>query len=84
MFKLNRSEINAMATATDMDNVTVVTKEYAPLTVTVLATAGAKSNAIRTGADEETHIEGEDKKSPPHGTISIMLLTNVRLTDGAI
>ncbi len=81
--KLERSQINTMATAADMDNLAVVTREYGPLTVTVLATAGAKSNAIRTGVDEGRHIEGETK-NVPHGTINIMLLTNARLTDGAM
>jgi len=80
---LKRREINAMATAADMDNLAVVTREYGPLTVTVLATAGARSNAQRTGVDIGTYIEGE-KKTPPHGTINIMLLTNARLTDGAM
>lgn len=78
--KLTTGDITKMATAADMDNLAVVTKEFGPLTVTVLATAGAKSNAIRTGVDEGKHIEGQE----PHGTINIMLLTNARLTDGAM
>lgn len=83
--KLNKSELVRMATAADMDNLAVVTKEYGPLTVTVLATAGAKSNAIRTGVDEGRHIEGENaQQAQPHGTINVMLLTNARLTDGAM
>lgn len=78
------SEIAKMATAADMDNLAVVTREHGPLTVTVLATAGAKSNAIRTGVDESSYIEGQDADSKPHGTINIMVLTNARLTDGAM
>jgi adenosylcobinamide amidohydrolase len=69
-----------MATAADMDNLAVVTREFGPLTVIVLATAGAKTNAIRTGVDEGTYIEGET----PQGTINIMVLTNARLTDAAM
>jgi len=79
-FNLQLSDITMMATAADMDNLAVVTKEFKPLTVTVLVTAGAKSNAIRTGVDEGRYIEGEE----PKGTINIMLLTNARLTDGAM
>lgn len=79
-FNLQKSDITMMATAADMDNLAVVTKEFNPLTVTVLVTAGAKSNAIRTGVDEGSYIEGEE----PKGTINIMLLTNARLTDGAM
>lgn len=82
--KLDKSEIAKMATAADMDNLAVVTKEFGPLTVTVLATAGAKSNAIRTGIDESSYIEGQEADSKPHGTINIMVLTNARLTDGAM
>ncbi|MEN6331477.1 MAG: adenosylcobinamide amidohydrolase [Smithella sp.] len=78
--KLKKTDINMVATAADMDNLAVVTKEFKPLTVTVLATAGAKTNAIRTGVDESSHIEGEE----PKGTINIVLLTNAVLTDGAM
>ncbi len=46
----------------------------------MLATAGAKSNAIRTGVDAGTYIEGKE----PAGTINIMVLTNIRLTDAAL
>ncbi len=77
---LQKNDITKMATAADMDNLAVVTKEFGPLTVTALVTAGAKGNAIRTGVDEGSHIEGRE----PHGTINIMLLTNARLTDGAM
>ncbi|MEN6621450.1 MAG: adenosylcobinamide amidohydrolase [Smithella sp.] len=78
--KLKKNDINKVATAADMDNLAVVTKEFKPLTVTVLATAGARTNAIRTGVDECSYIEGQE----PKGTINIVLLTNVVLTDGAM
>jgi len=78
--KLNKSNINKMATAANMDNLAVVTKEFKPLTVTVLATGGARTNAIRTGVDESSHIEDEE----PKGTINVVLLTNAVLTDGAM
>jgi adenosylcobinamide amidohydrolase len=77
------SQIVQMATAADLDNLAVVTKEYGPLTVTVLATAGARSNALRTGVDLGEHIEGENPNDT-HGTINIMLLTNAQMTDGAM
>ena len=78
--KLKKSDINKMATAANMDNLAVVTKEFKPFTVAVLATGGARTNAIRTGVDESSHIEGEE----PKGTINIVLLTNALLTDGAM
>ena len=78
--RLDKSALARMATAADLDNLAVVTQSHGPLTVTVLATAGAKSNAIRTGVDAGTYIEGHT----PAGTINIMVLTNIRLTDAAM
>lgn len=78
--KLDKAAVARMATAADLDNLAVVTQSYGPLTVTVLATAGARSNAIRTGVDAGTYIEG----NTPAGTINIMVLTNIQLTDAAL
>lgn len=77
---IRSEDIAQMATAADMDNLAVVTKTYKPFTVTALVTAGAKTNALRTGLDEGTHVEGEE----PKGTVNILVLTNARLTDGAM
>lgn len=78
--QLDPSVVAGMSTAADLDNLAVVSKHYGPLTVTVLATAGAKTNAIRTGVDAGTYIEGDT----PAGTINILVLTNIRLTDAAL
>ena len=72
--------VAAMSTAADLDNLAVVTRQHGPLTVTVLATAGAKTNALRTGVDAGSYIEEET----PAGTINIMVLTNIRLSDAAL
>ncbi len=72
--------ITEVGTAADMDNLAVVTKEYKSFVVTALVTAGAKTNALRTGVDEGLHIEGEE----PKGTVIIFILTNAELTDGAM
>lgn len=77
---IRSEDIALMATAADMDNLAVITKEFKPLVVTAFVTAGAKTNAIRTGVDEGTHIEEEGKV----GTVNILILTNARLTDGAM
>ncbi|MDA8123664.1 MAG: adenosylcobinamide amidohydrolase [Deltaproteobacteria bacterium] len=88
--QLRRGEIALMATAADMDNLAVVTLSFSPITVTVLATAGAKSNALRAGVDEGSYIEvdpgaGQARNGlPGHGTVNIVILTNARLTDGAM
>ena len=78
--QLARPAVAGMATAADMDNLAVVSKHYGHLTVSVLATAGARTNAIRTGVDAGTYIEGEQ----PAGTINILVLTNIRLSDAAL
>ncbi len=75
-----RQAVAQMATAADMDNLAVVTRRHGPLTVTVLATAGARSNAIRTGVDAGAYIEGET----PAGTINLMVLSNIELSDAAL
>lgn len=79
-FGLKREDVAQMSTAADMDNLAVVTKSYKPFVVTALVTGGAKTNAQRTGVDEGTYIEGEE----PKGTVNILVLTNARLTDGAM
>ena len=88
---LRSEDIAMMATAADMDNLAIVTKTFKPFVVTVLATAGAKGNALRTGVDEGTYIEPDPlvdqpspAKEPKPGTINIMVLTNARVTDGGM
>jgi adenosylcobinamide amidohydrolase len=89
-FSLERKALAAMGTAADMDNLAVATREYGPFTVTALVTAGAETNALRAGVDEGVHIEGAEKGDEnnegdkPHGTINVLLLTNARLTEGAM
>ncbi len=78
---LQPADLTLVGTAADMDNLAVVTKQFGSFTVTAMVTAGAKSNALRAGVDEGTNIEPSD---PPSGTINIILLTNARLTDGAL
>jgi adenosylcobinamide hydrolase len=79
-FGIKKGDIADVGTAADMDNLAVVTKEYKPFIVTALVTAGAKTNALRSGVDEGIYIEGEE----PKGTVIIFILTNAKLTDGAM
>ncbi|MCE1239702.1 MAG: adenosylcobinamide amidohydrolase [Azonexaceae bacterium] len=81
---VDRAAVAQMATAADMDNLAIVTRSHGPLTVTVLATAGARSNAIRTGVDSGSHIEGLDEDDKPAGTINILVLSNIELSDAAL
>lgn len=82
--QLSPAAIAQMSTAADLDNLAVVTRRHGPLTVTVLATAGAKSNAIRTGVDAGAYIEGANEEKTPAGTINIMVLANIELSDAAL
>ena len=84
-------DVAVMGTSADMDNLAVVTKVFTPFVVTALVTAGAKGNAIRTGVDEGKYIEPDPAfekaspgDSPVPGTVNILILTNARLTDGAM
>jgi len=82
--QLPPAAVAQMSTAADMDNLAVVTRRHGPLVVTVLATAGAKSNAMRTGVDGSAYIEGEAENKTPAGTINIMVLANIELSDAAL
>ena len=75
------AELTLVGTAADLDNLAVVTRQFGPFTVTALVTGGVKGNAQRAGVDEGTHIEPQGS---PAGTINIIVLTNARLTDGAL
>ncbi len=74
------SHIVKMGTAVDIDNVAVVQLEQAPYVVTILATAGARSNAMRIGTDMGTYVNHPG----PRGTINMILLTNANMTTGAM
>lgn len=82
--QLPHTAVAQMSTAADMDNLAVATLRHGPLTVSVLATAGAKSNALRTGVDAGAYIEGWLGDTPPAGTINIMVLSNIALSDAAL
>jgi adenosylcobinamide amidohydrolase len=79
--ELRATDLTLVGTAADMDNLAIVTRQFGPFTVTALVTGGVKHNALRTGADEGTNIEPQGS---PNGTINIIVLTNARLTDGAL
>jgi adenosylcobinamide amidohydrolase len=73
------SEITLTGTAVDMDNAAISIQSFGPLVVAVLTTGGAKSNALRAGTDE-----GKLVADTKPGTINIIVLSNVRMTDGAL
>ncbi len=83
ILRIDPDQIAIVGTAADMDNLAVITKSFDPFVVTALVTAGARSNALRSGLDEGTHIEGHGKEDPK-GTVNIIILSNARFTDGGL
>jgi len=75
-----------LGTGVDMDNVVVKTMEYSGLWITSFVTAGVKTNAMRAGLDEAQCVEEAGKFTCYNrkGTINIILLTNAKLTAGAM
>jgi adenosylcobinamide hydrolase len=77
-------EIVYIGTGVTMDHLAVCERSYEELKVCCFATAGAKNNAMRMGTDLGNYTEHDRKFTFVPGTINILLLTNVPLTDGAM
>lgn len=75
------AELAYMGTAANLDNGMVATCKSSPFTVAALVTAGAETNALRTGTDEGTSVESDNCSA---GTVNIIILTNARLSDAAM
>ena len=80
---LQREEVAMLSTGVDMDNLAVAVRLYEEFSVTVLATAGVKHNALRTGVDSGGSLE-RDGEFTTLGTINLIILTNASLTDSAM
>ncbi|MDQ7781677.1 MAG: adenosylcobinamide amidohydrolase [Desulfomonilaceae bacterium] len=65
-----------MYTGARMESLSVQKRSYKSMTAYALVTAGAETNAIRTGTDSGDYEEP--------GTINIIILTNTRLTPRAM
>ncbi len=81
---INPSEITMMSTGVNMEKLAVCEASYKDFHVCCLATGGAKNNALRTGVDIGNWLEKNDDFQLASGTINIILLTNVVLTEGAM
>ncbi len=81
--EIPRGNLSFFSTGAHMDNVAVCDQSYQELTVSCLATGGV-GNALRMGVDRANWMERNGKYVNTHGTINIILLTNVPLTDGAM
>jgi adenosylcobinamide amidohydrolase len=82
--KLGPGQAMILSTAADPRCMAVETRKYGPLTVTALVTAGAGSNAMRSGTDYGDWLEGKRLPRRPPGTINILLITSVDLTPAAL
>ena len=77
-------ELTILTTGADMDNLALCEMSYQEFMVGCLATAGIKGNAQRMGVDEAGSVERDSRFESLCGTINIILLTNVTLSDGAM
>ena len=77
------TNLSFLSTGANMDNVAVCEKSYDELMVCCLATGGV-GNALRSGVDEAIWMEWGGNFINTLGTINIILLTNVKLSDGAM
>ena len=73
---LSPEKTSLLLTGADMKNLAVESAEYKSFKAYALATAGAKSNALRASVEEGKYLEP--------GTINIIVLTNRSLTPRAM
>ncbi|MCG8617445.1 MAG: helical backbone metal receptor [Desulfobacterales bacterium] len=77
-----RETTSFMMTGANMDYLSVQTRSYKDMKVTALVTAGVMTNAVRMGFDKGMYYEPAIMDN--HGTINIILMTNMRLSDRAM
>ena len=80
---ISRNNLAFLSTGANMDNLAVTEKSYQDRIVCCLATGGV-GNALRAGVDRSDWIEQNGTYTKTLGTINIIILTNVTLTDGAM
>ncbi|MGD2066980.1 MAG: adenosylcobinamide amidohydrolase [Candidatus Bathyarchaeota archaeon] len=76
-------DLSFLSTGANMNNLAVCEKSYQDRIVCCLATGGV-GNALRSGVDTADWVEQDGVYTKAVGTINIILLTNVTLTDGAL
>ena len=80
---LTSENLTFLSTGANMNNLAVCEKSYNDRKVCCLATGGV-GNGLRAGVDTANWIEQDGQYLSTLGTINIILLTNVTLTDGAL
>jgi adenosylcobinamide hydrolase len=81
--KIPGSDLSFFSTAANMENIAVCEEFYQDLAVSCLATGGV-GNALRMGVDKANWMDRDGDYVNVHGTINIILLTNVPLSNGAM
>jgi adenosylcobinamide hydrolase len=81
---INPKEITFMSTGVSMENLAVCEKSYQGFKVCCIASGGAKDNALRMGVDVGNWVEKKTSFQFASGTINIIILTNVALSEGAM
>lgn len=81
---IKRKDITMMSTGVDMKQVAICEKAYQDLEVCCIATGGARNNALRAGVDSGNWVEKTNFFRFAPGTINVIILTNMRLTVGAM
>ena len=76
-------DLSFLSTGANMNNLAVCEKAYRDRRVCCLATGGV-GNALRSGVDVADWVERDGVYAKILGTINLILLTNVTLTDGAL
>lgn len=79
-----RTDITFLSTGVDMEKVAVCEKSYQDFKVCCIVTGGARNNALRMGVDVGSWVEKRERFQFASGTINIIILTNARLTGGAM
>jgi adenosylcobinamide amidohydrolase len=79
-----RRDMTFLSTGVDMEKVAFCEKTYGDFHVCIIATGGARNNALRMGVDVGNWVENKTEMKPTAGTINMLLLTNVYLSWGAM
>ena len=84
LLKRQPETTSMLFTGANMENLVQKMVSFKEMQVTALVTAGVSSNAVRMGAEEGRYYEFEEAGEGNPGTINIILLSNMRLTQKAM
>ncbi|MCM8786092.1 MAG: phosphatidylglycerophosphatase A [Candidatus Omnitrophica bacterium] len=82
--KIPKSKSSFLFTGRDIETISVHKEIFKDIEIYVFSTVGVKSNALRIGVDEGKNYQEKDGKFIKLGTVNIIVLTNMRLTEGAL